>query len=316
MTNALVCGFGSIGQRHVRLLREMGQKVHVFSRRKHSEEEYYQNLEAALSEVHPEYVVIANETSEHESTLKEVLSFGVPKILVEKPLWTENDQQIKDLEKLARKNQIVCYTAYNHRFEPHFIKMRDLIETGSLGKIYSCRMFYGNGTSRLVRDSLWRDKESGVLNDLGLMVYFNSSSEGSPKDILLGGVAKCTGFSKVYVELTRRFGLNSETRVGLVYSGGTWGAHMWAVTDVSSYSKMEVDPTMGFMGKQKEERGIKLSYDLAFIYGKKDLVPTVEAVTAQTLASAQQTLFAAHGPGSSEAKTHMPKLEQQVATYR
>ncbi len=88
-------------------------------------------------------------------------------VLVEKPLWTENDQQIKGLEKLARKNQIVCYTAYNHRFEPHFIKMRDLIETGSLGKIYSCRMFYGNGTSRLVRDSLWRDKKSGVLNDLG-----------------------------------------------------------------------------------------------------------------------------------------------------
>ena len=155
-----------------------------------------------------------------------------------------------------------------------------------------------------------------TLGDLGLMVYFSGSSEGNPNDILLSGVAKCTGFSKVYVELTRRFGLNSETRVGLVYSGGTWGAHMWAVTDVSSYSKMEVDPTMGFMGKQKEERGIKLSYDLAFIYGKKDLVPTVEAVTAQTLASAQQTLFAAHGPGSSEAKTHMPKLEQQVATYR
>ena len=84
----LVCGFGSIGQRHVRILREMGQKVHVFSRRKLPEEEYYQNLEAALSEVHPEYVVIANETSEHESTLKKVLSFGVPKILVEKPLFS------------------------------------------------------------------------------------------------------------------------------------------------------------------------------------------------------------------------------------
>ena len=83
----LVSGFGSIGQRHVRILREMGQKVHVFSRRKLPEEEYYQNLEAALSEVHPEYVVIANETSEHESTLKKVLSFGVPKILVEKPLF-------------------------------------------------------------------------------------------------------------------------------------------------------------------------------------------------------------------------------------
>ena len=29
-------------------------------------------------------------------------------VLVEKPLWTENDQQIMGLEKLARQNQMVC----------------------------------------------------------------------------------------------------------------------------------------------------------------------------------------------------------------
>ena len=33
--------------------------------------------------------------------------------------------------------------------------------------IYSCRMFYGNGTARLVRDSAWRDQGAGVLPDLG-----------------------------------------------------------------------------------------------------------------------------------------------------
>jgi len=108
----LVSGFGSIGQRHVRILREMGQKVHVFSRRKLQEEEYYQNLEAALSEVHPEYVVIANETSEHESTLKEVLSFGVPKILVEKPLFSTL------VEKLPGNLKSQVSIAYNLRFHP------------------------------------------------------------------------------------------------------------------------------------------------------------------------------------------------------
>jgi predicted dehydrogenase len=45
--------------------------------------------------------------------------------------------------------------------------MRDLIATGELGTIYSCRMFYGNGTARLVRDSAWRDQGAGVLPDLG-----------------------------------------------------------------------------------------------------------------------------------------------------
>ena len=88
-------------------------------------------------------------------------------VLIEKPLWAIDDQQIIELEKLAIKNNVVCYTAYNHRFEPHFIKMRDLIASGELGQIYSCRMFYGNGTARLVRDSNWRDQGDGVLPDLG-----------------------------------------------------------------------------------------------------------------------------------------------------
>jgi scyllo-inositol 2-dehydrogenase (NADP+) len=88
-------------------------------------------------------------------------------VLVEKPLWTEDIDQISKLEALAQQTGAVCYTAYNHRFEPHFVRMRDLIASDALGRIYSCRMFYGNGTARLVRNSEWRDKGAGVLPDLG-----------------------------------------------------------------------------------------------------------------------------------------------------
>lgn len=88
-------------------------------------------------------------------------------VLVEKPLWVAKDEEVIELEQIARANKVVCYTAYNHRFEPHFISVRDLIASGELGEIYSCRMFYGNGTARLVRDSIWRDQGYGVLPDLG-----------------------------------------------------------------------------------------------------------------------------------------------------
>lgn len=87
--------------------------------------------------------------------------------LVEKPLWAGADREIRDLEKLAQKKKVVCYTAYNHRFEPHYVRMRELLRSGRLGAIYRCRMFYGNGTARLVRDSAWRDQGAGVLPDLG-----------------------------------------------------------------------------------------------------------------------------------------------------
>ena len=88
-------------------------------------------------------------------------------VLVEKPLWAPDDSQLTSLEALARDKGVFCYTAYNHRFEPHFLRMRDLITSGRLGRIYRCRMFYGNGTARLVRESGWRDQGAGVLPDLG-----------------------------------------------------------------------------------------------------------------------------------------------------
>lgn len=100
----------------------------------------------------------------------EVLSYLLKNgkhVLVEKPLWAADDQQIGTLQELARDKGVVCYTAYNHRFEPHYVRMRNLIASGQLGTIYRCRMFYGNGTARLVRDSAWRDQGAGVLPDLG-----------------------------------------------------------------------------------------------------------------------------------------------------
>lgn len=88
-------------------------------------------------------------------------------IMVEKPLAFGNRDLIKDVFDEARRAGVILYTAYNHRFEPAFVRMKKLIESGELGNIYSVRMFYGNGTARLVRDSEWRDNGSGVLSDLG-----------------------------------------------------------------------------------------------------------------------------------------------------
>lgn len=88
-------------------------------------------------------------------------------VLVEKPMWCPDVRQLEELAHLAKTNKVVCYTAYNHRFEPHFVRMKELLDSNVLGKIYHCRIFYGNGTARLVRESAWRDTGSGVLPDLG-----------------------------------------------------------------------------------------------------------------------------------------------------
>ncbi len=104
---------------------------------------------------------------EPKRALIEYLISNGKHVLVEKPLWTSTDEEIEALDELARTRGVVCYTAYNHRFEPHYVRVRDAVASGRFGEIYRCRMFYGNGTARLVRDSAWRDQGAGVLPDLG-----------------------------------------------------------------------------------------------------------------------------------------------------
>ena len=87
-------------------------------------------------------------------------------VLVEKPLLADT-ATLRDFKRLAKENGAVCYTAYNHRFEPHIVRLKKAAENGALGRLYLARFFYGNGTARDVRDSPWRDKDGGVLGDLG-----------------------------------------------------------------------------------------------------------------------------------------------------
>lgn len=87
-------------------------------------------------------------------------------VLVEKPLLASS-AQIRELAGLARVTRVACYTAYNHRFEPHVARLKEILDGGTLGEIFLARIFYGNGTARDVRNSPWRDNDLGVVSDLG-----------------------------------------------------------------------------------------------------------------------------------------------------
>ena len=88
-------------------------------------------------------------------------------VLVEKPLHSDIQSDLVELQYLAVKQHTVLYAAYNHRFEPSLIYLKDLIDSKKLGKIYHCRIFYGNGTAKLVKESPWRDKGIGIFGEIG-----------------------------------------------------------------------------------------------------------------------------------------------------
>lgn len=112
---------------------------------------------------------------EKVTLLKTLLSAQKP-TLVEKPLLFKTPEAQQLLLQLSQKT--LCYTAYNHRFEPHVQKIKELLQNHAIGKVYAMHLLYGNGTAANVRASPWRDQGLGVVKDLGshlldLLLYWD-----------------------------------------------------------------------------------------------------------------------------------------------
>ncbi len=134
-------------------------------------------------------------------------------VLVEKPLLAKDQRELEDIVDLIKSKKVVCYTAYNHRFEPHCVRLKDTVKSGTLGKIYRARFFYGNGTARDVRNSRWRDRGAGVLTDLGshLLDTILFVFGGLPDDLKIWSAQCCEnkafdhvicgGFSPIQIEM-------------------------------------------------------------------------------------------------------------------
>jgi predicted dehydrogenase len=118
---ALVIGYGSIGARHARLLAELGCDTAVLSSRAVEFSRVFDSLATALESHAPDFVVVANPTSQHFDTLSELLRRRFTgTVLVEKPLFD------RALEPPAAGAARVC-VAYNLRFHPLISRLRELL---------------------------------------------------------------------------------------------------------------------------------------------------------------------------------------------
>lgn len=118
---AVVVGYGSIGQRHTRILESLGISTVIVSRRSISDKKSYLTIEAAIISENPDYIVVANETYFHEETLTRIKDTGYDeKILVEKPLFSNRNEEKFEFSSL--------YVGYNLRFHPIIQKLYELLK--------------------------------------------------------------------------------------------------------------------------------------------------------------------------------------------
>lgn len=108
----LVVGYGSIGQRHARVLREMECHVALVSRSTTQDFPVYPSISEAVSGWAPQYIVIANDTNLHAPALTELAKLEYEgTTLVEKPL-------AERISELGPTPSGPIYVGYTLRFHP------------------------------------------------------------------------------------------------------------------------------------------------------------------------------------------------------
>ncbi|WP_025026504.1 Gfo/Idh/MocA family protein [Caldalkalibacillus mannanilyticus] len=162
--NCIVVGYGSIGQRHVRLLRKLGCHVAVVSKRSIPFDLTYSSLTEAIEREKPHYIILANATDEHYLTFAALTKSDYKGIvLIEKPLF-----HLPLVTPIHQFEQV--YIGYNLRFHPMMREIYDLVQKE---KNISAQVYVGQFLPewRLDRDyrqsySAKKDRGGGVLLDL------------------------------------------------------------------------------------------------------------------------------------------------------
>jgi predicted dehydrogenase len=139
-----VIGFGSIGSRHCDNLVRLGiMDITLFREKGRENQQGFKEVYSFQEFLSGNYdfIILANPTALHYKFLAKLIP-GQINLLVEKPLLATKEEYIQ-LKPTLQKYKAIGMCAYNLRFHPCIIKLKEILDNNALGKIYSARLFVG-----------------------------------------------------------------------------------------------------------------------------------------------------------------------------
>lgn len=143
----LICGAGSIGERHARNLLALGEKdISILRRRKVALRTISNNFKTftSLSEAiksRPKVAFITNPTSLHIPLAIELAKAGC-NLFIEKPL-SSSLKDVNTLMRIVKKRKVVVQMGFMMRYHPAFIQIKKWIDEKTIGYPLSARASWG-----------------------------------------------------------------------------------------------------------------------------------------------------------------------------
>ncbi|MEK7477841.1 MAG: Gfo/Idh/MocA family oxidoreductase [Patescibacteria group bacterium] len=198
----LICGLGSIGQRHYTNLVKLGYRdIIIYRTGKGANQDFvnafiqknqpviFNDLAAALK-AKPDIVFVTNPTSLHARTALAAARSG-SHIFVEKPLADVLSGELAKLQKAVVGGKRKLFVAYHFRFHPLLKKVKKMLETGQIGTPLSVNVQMGERVSNW---HPWEDykKSYSSKKELGGGVVLTQSHDLDYLSWLLGPAKSVT----------------------------------------------------------------------------------------------------------------------------
>jgi predicted dehydrogenase len=140
---------GSIGRRHLHNLFALGERDILLYRTHKStlpEDELASfpvetDLLSALTQ-HPDAVIISNPTALHLQVALPAAEAGCH-LLIEKPIAESPNAEVEELKKIVAEKRVRTLVGFQFRFHPVLSRIRELLNSGRLGRPYSFRVHWG-----------------------------------------------------------------------------------------------------------------------------------------------------------------------------
>ncbi len=218
---------------------------------KHGVPAFYTHKELLKAKI-ADTVIVATPHYDHTTIGIDALKAGLH-VLVEKPISVHKADALKLIKAHKSKKQVFS-AMFNQRTDPHYIKLKELLDKGELGRItrinwiitnwFRSQRYYDSGGWR----ATWAGEGGGVLmnqcpHQLDLMTWLFGEPETVRADIALGK------YHKIEVE--------DEVTAYLTYKNGATGVFITSTGEAPGTNRLEV---CGTMGKVVIERGEGLEF--------------------------------------------------------
>lgn len=230
------------GSALIAIMRRTPEKAKDFAFR-HNVEKWYTSAQELVDDPYVNAIYIATPPGNRLEYLKMAAKAGKP-IYMEKPMAVSYDQ-CKEMISICKAVNVPLFIAYYRRALPNFLKVKELLEKGAIGKVQFVDIKLLKAKSKYVISLDKNDWRTTPEISGGGYFFDLASHQLDFFDFLFGEITQVSGVS---TNFGNHYVADDTTVANFVFSNGVVGSGTWAFA-TSENSEQERTTIYGSLGK-------------------------------------------------------------------